>query len=87
MKVGLKNGYYKSASGNENVDWFVDEVIKLEHKMNFYSKNTKKDIIMTQEDEADVKNNNICRFCEKKNYFWKSKGSLSFNRFLKKSCS
>ena len=32
--------------------------------MAFYFKNTKKDIIMTQEDE-DYKNNNICRFCEK----------------------
>ena len=34
--------------------------------MAFYFKNTNKDIIMTQEDEEDYKNNNICRFCEKK---------------------
>ena len=33
--------------------------------MAFYFKNTKKDIIMTQEDEEDYKNNYICRFCEK----------------------
>ena len=33
--------------------------------MVFYFKNTKKDIIMTQEDEEDFKNNNIYRFCEK----------------------
>ena len=33
--------------------------------MAFYFKNTKKDIIMTQENEEDFKNNNICRFCEK----------------------
>ena len=33
--------------------------------MAFYFKETKKDIIMTQEDEEDFKNNNICRFCEK----------------------
>ena len=33
--------------------------------MAFYFKNTKKHIIMTQEDEEDFKNNNICRFCEK----------------------
>ena len=33
--------------------------------MAFYFKNTKKDIIMTQEDGEDFKNNNICRFCEK----------------------
>ena len=33
--------------------------------MTFYFKNTKKDIIMTEKDEEDYKNNNICRFCEK----------------------
>ena len=33
--------------------------------MAFFFKNTKKDIIMTQEDEEDYKNSNICRFCEK----------------------
>ena len=27
-------------------------------------KNTKKDIVMTEEDEEDFDNNNICRFCE-----------------------
>ena len=33
--------------------------------MAFFFKNTKKDIIMTEEDEEDFENNNICRFCEK----------------------
>ena len=33
--------------------------------MAFYFKNTKKNIIMTVEDEKDYRNNNICRFCEK----------------------
>ena len=33
--------------------------------MAFYFKNTNKDIIMTQEDEEDYKNDNTCRFCEK----------------------
>ena len=33
--------------------------------MAFYFKETKKDIIMKQEDEEDYENNNICRFCEK----------------------
>ena len=61
----LKNEYYKSPLGYDNVDWFVDEVIKLENKMAFYFKNTKKDIIMTEEDEEDFRNDNICRFCEK----------------------
>ena len=43
----------------------MDEVIKLENKMNFYSKNTKKDIITTQKDEEDFEKSNICGFCEK----------------------
>ena len=61
----LKSDYYKSPIGYNNVDWFVDEVIKLENKMAFYFMNTKKDIVMTEEDEEDCRNNNICRFCEK----------------------
>ena len=61
----LKSGYHKSPLGYNNVDWFVDEVIKVENKMAFYFKNTKKDIIMTQKDEEDYRNNIICRFCEK----------------------
>ena len=61
----LKSDYYKSPLGYDNVDWFVNEVIKLENKMAFYFKNTKKDIIMTEEDENNFRNNNICRFCEK----------------------
>ena len=60
----LKSGYYKSPLGYNNVDWFVDEVIKLEKKLAFYFKNTKKDFIMT-EDEEDYRKINICRFCEK----------------------
>ena len=62
----LKSEYYKSPLGYNNVDWFVDEVIKLETKMAFYFKNTKKDNIMTEEDEEDYRKNNICRFCGKK---------------------
>ena len=37
--------------------------------MAFYFKNTKKDIVMTEDDEADFRNNNICRFCAKKKLF------------------
>ena len=51
--------------GYNNVDWFVDEVLKLENKMAFYFKKTKKDVIMTEEDQENFKNSNICRFCEK----------------------
>ena len=61
----LKSEYYKSPLGYDNVDWFVNEVIKLENKMAFYFKNTNKDIVITQEDEEDYRNNDICRFCEK----------------------
>ena len=60
----LKSDYYKSPLGYNNVDWFVDEVIKLENKMAFYFKNTKKDIIMTDENEDEYRNNNVCRYCE-----------------------
>ena len=31
--------------------------------MVFYFKNTNKDILMTEEDEEDYRNNNFCRFC------------------------
>ena len=61
----LESGYYESPLGYDNVDWFVNEGIKLENKMPFYFKNTKEDIIMTKEIEEDFKNNKICRFCEK----------------------
>ena len=33
--------------------------------MNFWFKNTKEDIIMTEENKKDFENNNICRYCEK----------------------
>ena len=61
----LKNEYYKSPLGYNNVDWFVDEVLKLENKMAFYFKNTEKDIIMTEENEEEYRKNIICRFGEK----------------------
>ena len=61
----LKSEFYKSPLGYNNVDWFVDEVIKLENKMAFFFKNTKKDIVMTDKDEEDYRNDNVCRFCEK----------------------
>ena len=65
MEDVLQSGYHKSHLGYDNIDWFVDEVIKLENKMAFYFKNTKKDIIMKQKDEEDYRIDNICRFCEK----------------------
>ena len=35
--------------------------------MTFYFKNTNKDIIMTEKDDEDYRNNKICRFCERIN--------------------
>ena len=61
----LQSSYYKSLLGYRTVDLFVDEVIKLENKMDLYFKNFKKDIIMTKKDEEDYRNNNIWRFCGK----------------------
>ena len=75
-KNPVLNGYYiiseledvlesGSPLGYDNVDWFVNEVIKLENIVTFYFKNTKKDVIMTQEDNEDFDIINICRCCEK----------------------
>ena len=61
----LKSNNYGSLLGSNNVDWSVNEVIKQENKMAFYFKNTKKDIIITEEDEKLQRNNNICQFCDK----------------------
>ena len=33
--------------------------------MNLYFKKTKKDIVVTEENEEDCRNNEICRFCDK----------------------
>ena len=38
----LQSGNYYSF-GNNKIEWFVDEVIEIENKMNFYFKGTKKD--------------------------------------------
>ena len=60
----LQSGYYQSPLGYNNVDWFVDQVIRLEIKIAFL-KNSKKDTVMTEEDEEVLRIKNICRFCEK----------------------
>ena len=65
MEDVLQSSYYKSPLGYDNIDWFVNEVRNLENKMVFYFKKTRKDIIMTKEDEKDFRNNNVSRFCLK----------------------
>ena len=61
----MKSEYYKSPLGDNNVDWFVDDVIKLQNTMAFHFKNTHKDIIMTEKDEEDYRNKKNCRVREK----------------------
>ena len=46
----LQSGYV-SNFGPNNVNWFVDEIIKFENKMNFYFKNTNVELNMLPEDE------------------------------------
>ena len=65
MEDVLKSGYYKSPLGYENIDWFVDEVIKSENKMAFFLKNTNKDIIMTEEEQDDYKKMMCSNFLRK----------------------
>ena len=50
--------------GPNNVDWFVDEITKLENKMNFYFKNTNVELNMLPEDEYNFANSDKCWFCE-----------------------
>ena len=60
LEDAFKSDYYKSPLGYENVDWFVDEIIKLENKMAFYFKSTKKDNIVKDENEEDYRSTRIC---------------------------
>ena len=39
----LKRGYYKSLLGYDNVDWFVDEIMKLEKRIAFFFKKKNKE--------------------------------------------
>ena len=59
----VKSGYF-SCFGIINIEWFVSEVIQIEKKMKFYFEKTKKDIIMTPEDEKDFMKSTVCWFCE-----------------------
>ena len=52
----LQKGYQKSP-GYDNIVWFVDEVISLEKKMTFYFKTTIKEIILTEEDDKNYRDN------------------------------
>ena len=54
MEDVFQSSYYNSPLGYNNVDCFVNEVIKLENKMAFYFVKTNKDIIMTEENEEKI---------------------------------
>ena len=55
MEDVIGSGYYDSPLGYNIVDWYVNEVTKLENKMVFYFKNTEKDIVVSKEDEEYLK--------------------------------
>ena len=65
LDVVLKNDYFESPLGYNTVDWFLDEVIKLEIKIAFFLKKFNKDIKITEEKEQVYRNNIMCRFFEK----------------------
>ena len=60
-----KLGFFKSRLGYKLVDWFVDGVLEVESRIYFFSKNTSKDILKTEEKEKQHRDNKICQFCEK----------------------
>ena len=43
----------------------MGQLTKIDNKMALRFKNTKKDIIMTEKDDEDYRDTNVCRFCEK----------------------
>ena len=61
----LKKDFFESPLGYDNIDWYVDERTRIESKMSFYFKHTKKRIIMIEKDVEVLKNKKICSFCEK----------------------
>ena len=60
----LKSSFFETSSGYDNVDWFVEEVIKLENKIPIFYENTNKDFIMAEEDEEHFRNKKICQNCQ-----------------------
>ena len=59
-------GYYESPLDFDKIDWLLDAIQKIENIMAFCFKNSKKDNIMSEEDEDNCRSINICRFCAKK---------------------
>ena len=61
----LKDGYYEFPLGFDNIEWFVDEIMKTELKKIFLFKNTMKDNILTEKNKTNYRNIIIFQFCEK----------------------
>ena len=54
--------------------------MKLENEKAFYFKNSNKDSILTDKDEEQYRNINICRFCEKEIFSDQVKDQCNFTR-------
>ena len=64
----LQSGYYESLLGNDNVGWFVNEVLKLEIKMAFHFKNINEILLGLKKTKNIIQNVIICRFFGRKIY-------------------
>ena len=69
-----KNDVLQLNLGYNSVNWFVEEVVKLENKTNLFFKQPKEKFLMTQEDEEQYTNGNVCWFYEKDVDYTKVRG-------------
>ena len=51
----LQSGFFKCPLGENYVDWYVTEIVKLENRMVIFCKNTKKGNIMSEDVAQDSK--------------------------------
>ena len=60
----LQGGFCETLLSYDILDWFVNEVRKIDNYMGFFFKNTNKDMLLTEEDEQTFDHINICLSCE-----------------------
>ena len=65
MNYFFKSGFYGSPLEYENVHLSVEEAVKLENKMVFYFKNSKKNIKMIEEDDEEYRKKLFIDFVRK----------------------
>ena len=65
MNDVLKSGYYSSNLGYDEIDWFVDEIFRLEKNCLFFE-TTKKVFVITEEDEEHYRKKILVNFVKKK---------------------